>query len=72
VQRIEDGQAQVKYSVAGRSEGRVMPCVIYTMHKEHEFFGLASKARLTVFLFGPQNRHRRFGDLGLKIIVMVS
>jgi hypothetical protein len=48
------------------------------------FFGLASKSVVKVspdltskpvvkgFQFVPQNRQLRFGDLGLKIIVMVS
>jgi hypothetical protein len=48
------------------------------------FFGLASKSVVKVFpdltskpvvegfRFGPQNRQLRFGDLGLKIIAMVS
>jgi hypothetical protein len=33
--------AHVGYSVAGRSEGRVMLCVIYTARgdEEHEFLG---------------------------------
>jgi alpha-D-ribose 1-methylphosphonate 5-triphosphate synthase subunit PhnG len=34
VQRIEDGQAQVGYSVAGRSRGRVTLCAVCAMHKE--------------------------------------
>jgi hypothetical protein len=34
VQRIEDGQAQVRYSVAGRSRGRVTLCAICTVHKK--------------------------------------
>jgi hypothetical protein len=34
VQRTGDGQAQVGYSVAGRSRGRVMLCAVYTVHKE--------------------------------------
>jgi hypothetical protein len=40
--------------------------------EEHGFLGLASKPRLTVFWFGPQNRQLRFGDLGHKITVMIS
>jgi hypothetical protein len=39
VQRSRDSQAQVKYSVAGRSEGRVMLCAVYTAHEEHSFLG---------------------------------
>jgi hypothetical protein len=34
--------------------------------------GLASKRWLQVSLFGPQNQQLQFGDLGLKITVMVS
>jgi hypothetical protein len=34
VQRTGDGQAQVRYSVAGRSRGRVMLCAVCTVHKE--------------------------------------
>jgi hypothetical protein len=34
VPRAEDGQLQVRYSVAGRSRGRVILCVVYTIHKE--------------------------------------
>jgi hypothetical protein len=32
VQRIRDDQAQVRYSVARRSGGRVMPCAILIIH----------------------------------------
>jgi hypothetical protein len=34
MQRIGDSQAQVGYSVAGGSGGRVTPCAVCTMHKE--------------------------------------
>jgi hypothetical protein len=34
--------------------------------------GLASKPVASGFLFGPQNQQRRVGELGLKIIVLVS
>jgi hypothetical protein len=34
VRRIEDDQAQVRYSVAGRSKGQVTPCVIRIVHVE--------------------------------------
>jgi hypothetical protein len=34
--------------------------------------GLASKRWLQVSRFGPQNQQLQFGDLGLKITVMVS
>jgi hypothetical protein len=33
---------------------------------------LASKPTVTVSRFGPQNRWLQFGDLGLKITVLVS
>jgi hypothetical protein len=57
MQRTGDDQAQVGYSVAGRSGGRMMSCVICTMHME---------MRSTSFLVEPQNQGRRFPDLGLK------
>jgi hypothetical protein len=34
VQRTGNGQAQVGYSVAKRSRGRVMLCAVCTMHKD--------------------------------------
>jgi hypothetical protein len=34
VQRIGDDQAQVGYSVVGRSGGRVTPCAIRIIHVE--------------------------------------
>jgi hypothetical protein len=34
VWRIEDDQAQVGYSVAGRSGGWVTPCAIHIVHME--------------------------------------
>jgi hypothetical protein len=34
VQRIGDGQAQVRYSMAGRSRGRVTLCAVCIMQKE--------------------------------------
>jgi hypothetical protein len=43
--------AQVRYSVAGRSGGRVTPCVICTVHVEMRSAG---------FLVEPQNQGRRF------------
>jgi hypothetical protein len=51
VQRTGDGQAHVRYSVAGRSRGQVTLCVIYTVHKE---------TRSTSFLVWAQNQGRRF------------
>jgi hypothetical protein len=59
VQRTEDGQAQVGYSVAGRSRGRVTLCVVYTMHKDMRSVGFLvwpqNKGRQVPW-FGPQNR----------------
>jgi hypothetical protein len=49
VRRTEDGQAQVGYSVAGQSRGRVILCVICTMHEE---------TRSVSFLVEPQNKGR--------------
>jgi hypothetical protein len=43
--------AQVGYSVAGRSRGRVTPCAVCTVHVE---------MRNTGFLVEPQNQGRRF------------
>jgi hypothetical protein len=42
---------QVRYSVAGRSRGRVVPCAICTVHVEMMSVG---------FLVEPQNQGRRF------------
>jgi hypothetical protein len=39
VQKTEDGQVQVGYSVARRSRGRVTLCVVCTMHKETRSMG---------------------------------
>jgi hypothetical protein len=36
------------------------------------YLGLASKPVAQVFLFDPQNWQLRFGDLSLKITVMIS
>jgi hypothetical protein len=47
VQRTENGQAQVRYSVVGRSGGWVMSCAVCTMHEE---------TRNTCFLVQPQNQ----------------
>jgi hypothetical protein len=43
--------AQVEYSVAGRSRGRVCPCAVCTVHVETRSAG---------FLVQPQNQGRRF------------
>jgi hypothetical protein len=51
VQRTGDEQAQVGYSVAGRSRGRVMLCAVCTVHKE---------TRSADFLIWPQNKGRHF------------
>jgi hypothetical protein len=45
--------AQVGYSVAGRSRGRVAPCVVCTVHMETRSAG---------FLVEPQNQGRWFGS----------
>jgi hypothetical protein len=47
VQRTEDGQVHVGYSVVGRSRGQVTLCAVYTMHKETKSAG---------FLVWPQNQ----------------
>jgi hypothetical protein len=43
--------AQVGYSVAGRSRGRIAPCAVCIWHVETRSAG---------FLVGPQNQGRRF------------
>jgi hypothetical protein len=57
VQRTGDGQAQVGYSVAGRSGGRVTLCAVCTVHKG---------TRSMSFLVEPQNQGCGFPGLGLK------
>jgi hypothetical protein len=49
VQRTNDGQAQVEYSVIGRSRGQVTSCAVCTVHK---------KIRSACFLVEPQNQGR--------------
>jgi hypothetical protein len=39
VQTTKDGQAQVGYSMAGRSRGQVMLCQVYIVHKETRSVG---------------------------------
>jgi hypothetical protein len=51
VQRTRNGQAQVGYSVAGRSGDRVMSCAVCTVHEE---------TRSACFLFESQNQGRWF------------
>jgi hypothetical protein len=56
--------AQVGYSVAGRSRGRVAPCAVCTGHVETRSAG---------FLVEPQNQAGGgFPSLGLKITATVS
>jgi hypothetical protein len=43
--------AQVRYSMAGRSRGRVAPCAVCTVHVE---------TRSARFLIEPQNQGQRF------------
>jgi hypothetical protein len=62
VQRIEDGQAHVRYSVAGRSGGQVTPCAICTVHM---------KTRIADFLVEPQNQGRRFPVWSSKSVALV-
>jgi hypothetical protein len=51
VWRTRDGQAQVGYSVAGRTRGQVMLCAVCTVHEE---------TRSVSFLVEPQNQDRQF------------
>jgi hypothetical protein len=60
VQRTEDSQAHIGYSVAGRAGDRVMPCAVCTVHKE---------TRSVSFLVEPQNQGRWFvNGLASKLI----
>jgi hypothetical protein len=56
--------ARVRYSVAGRSRGRVALCAVYTVHEEMMSAG---------FLVDPQNQGRRFvSGLALKPLVLIG
>jgi hypothetical protein len=81
VQRIRDGQAQVRYSMVERSSGWVTLCAVCTMHKETRSAGflvwpqnqgrqfvirLVKKLLGQVFWFRLQNQQVRFGDLDFK------
>jgi hypothetical protein len=80
VQRTENCQAQVGYSVTGRSRGRVTLCAVCTVHKETRSMGflvqpqnqgrrspgLTSKPVATVLVVWPQNHSLGFLGLGLK------
>jgi hypothetical protein len=87
VQRTGDDQAQVGYSMTRQSRGHVMLCAVCTVHKETKSASFLVWPRnqggrfllvwpqnwwLRVSQFGPQNWQLWFGDLGLKITVMVS
>jgi hypothetical protein len=75
VQRTMNGQAQVGYSVTGRSGDRVTPCMVCTVHKEMRnmcFLVEPQNQGRGVSQFGPQNRQLWFGDVDLKIITTVS
>jgi hypothetical protein len=86
VQRTGDGQAHVKYSVAGRSRGQVMLCAACTVHKKTRsagflvwpqnqgqrfVSGLAAEPLGRVSRFEPQNRQLWFGDLCLQMTIRV-
>jgi hypothetical protein len=74
MQRTEDGQAQVEYSVVGRSGGRVTPCEICTVHKEMWSVGFLVKPQnqgRRVSRFEPQNPQLQFIDLAHKITATV-
>jgi hypothetical protein len=58
--------AQVRYSVAGRSRGRVAPCAVCTVHMETVFTGLASKPLRRFSPVWPQNHSDGFCWFGIK------
>jgi hypothetical protein len=66
VQRIEDGQIYVRYSVARQSKGRVMPCAFCTIHKETRFPGLDLKTKSYDLMVLASKSLRQFFDFGLK------
>jgi hypothetical protein len=75
VQRTRDGQAQVRYLVAGWLRGQVTLCVVYTVHKETSsasFLIEPQNQGRRVSRFGPQNWQLQFGDLAHKITASVS
>jgi hypothetical protein len=75
VQRTGNGQAQVEYLVVERSRGRVMLCVVCTVHNETRSAGFLvwpQNQGRRVSWFGPQNRQLQFGDLAHKIVMTVS
>jgi hypothetical protein len=75
MQRTEDGQAQVGYSVVRQSGGRVMPGAVCTVHKKTKsvsFLVEPQNQGRWVSYFGPQNRQLQFGHLDIKITATVS
>jgi hypothetical protein len=86
VQMIGDSQAHIRYSVAGRSGGRVMPCVVVLCTNRQgvqvSWFSLktkvdsspdlASKPVATILVVWPQNHSLGFPGFGLKISSLVS
>jgi hypothetical protein len=70
VQRTGDGQAQVGYSVAGRSGGQVMPCAVCTVHLKTRGMTFLVEPQNQVddslSVIWPQNHWYRFSRFGLK------
>jgi hypothetical protein len=74
VQMTEDDQTQVRYSMAGRSRGRVTSCAVCTVHKETMSTGFLVEPQTQgrqVSRFSPQKRQLRFDDLTHKITTTV-
>jgi hypothetical protein len=74
MQRTRDGQARVRYSVVGRSGGRVTSCAVCIMHKKMRSTGFLVEPQnqgRQVSLFGPQIRQLWFVDLDIKITTSV-
>jgi hypothetical protein len=69
VQRTGDDQAQVGYSVAGRSRCLVTLCAVCTVHMETRsasFLVWPQNQGQQVFRLEPQNQQLQFGDLATK------
>jgi hypothetical protein len=65
VQRTEDSQAQVGYSVVGRSGVRAMLCVVCTVHVKTRSAGFWLSLKTKVGFLGSASKLRSMISLGL-------
>jgi hypothetical protein len=69
VWRIRDDQAQVRYSVVGRSRHQVTPCAICVVHRKKTRstgFLVWASTGVDSFMIWASKSSRRFFSLGLK------